>query len=376
MQKIFLILLLSVLSLLFQSSAFASTIKVGAIFADTGVASLRGKLYFQAVRHAFDKINENGGIAGRQVELLTFDNGSSPRGAQRAARKAVKAEIIAVIGCAWSSQSKAAATVLQKNGIPMISPISTHPNITRMGDYIFRVCFTDDFQGKVMARFAREELKAQTAVILTNRSSMYSIGLSKEFEASFKKLGGKVLSTYSYTTSRTNFSTIVRSLNQLNPDICYLPDQEVDSVRLLEYFSRQGLNLQFLGGDGWNETMYPVSGNEIRGSYFTVHWHPDVESALSREFVATTRRETQPEEKLFVIWALVQDCVNILQASILEAGSFEPEAIRDAIAATHDFEGVTGRISFDEYGDPVKPAVILRFNNDGKTIDYIKQIHP
>ena len=203
---------------------------------------------------------------------------------------------------------------------------------------------------------------------------MYKTSCDKQ--ASFKELGGEIVYKKSYTINSTNLSQVADSLKKLNPDVCYLPDQETNAVRLMKFFNGKGVSTRFIGGDGWNATMYPVTGNEIRGSLYTSHWHPDVETEISKTFVRNLRKNVNPDESLMLQWALSVDAVNLLLDSASRAKSLDSKSIRDALAATSNFEGITGNITFDEHRNPVKPAVILEFNKDGKSVDYVKQILP
>jgi branched-chain amino acid transport system substrate-binding protein len=217
------IILFGLMAILYQSSMAAEPAKIAAIFAKTGVAEKDNAPNFQGVRLAVEEINSQGGLLGRQLEVIELDNNSSVIGSKQAALKAVELDVVAVIGAAWSSHSLAMAPVLQQAQIPMISSISTNPNVTLIGNYIFRVCFTDPFQGKVMAQFAYRDLKARTAIILTNVNSDFSIGLAEFFEKSFIQSGGKVLWEGEYKEKAIDFSTVLEKVRLLQPNVVFVP---------------------------------------------------------------------------------------------------------------------------------------------------------
>jgi len=173
-------------------------IDIAAIYALTGAAAEGNALTLQGVRYAVDEINKHAGVLGKNINLLVFDNQSTPIGSTIAAKRAVSAGVIGIVGSDWSSHSIAIAKVAQKNGIPMISSLSTNPDVTQIGNYIFRICFTDDFQGRVTAKFARKDLNAATAVIFVDVSSDYSLKLSEIFRKNFEKLGGRIILELEY----------------------------------------------------------------------------------------------------------------------------------------------------------------------------------
>jgi branched-chain amino acid transport system substrate-binding protein len=210
------------------------TIKIAAIFAKTGIAGKDNAPNFEGVSLAVEEINGQGGLLGRQLEVIELDNSSNSIGSKQAALKAVELDVVAVIGAAWSSHSLAIAPVLQQKQIPMISPISTNPKVTLIGNFIFRVCFTDPFQGKVMAQFAYRDLKARTAIVLTNVNSDYSIGLAEFFQKSFTQSGGKVLWEGDYKEKAIDFSTTLEKVRLLQPNVVFVPGYIQDSGLIIK----------------------------------------------------------------------------------------------------------------------------------------------
>ena len=240
---------------------------------------------------AVKELNAKGGLLDHPIDVLEFDNQSTALGSKQAAEEAVKAKAIAVIGATRSSHSLGMAPVLQKAGIPIISPISTNPQVTLVGDYIFRVCFIDDFQGEVMAAFALKDLKAKKAVVLTNTGEQFSLSLSTLFMEKFKKLGGQILWEGDYLGSATNFSHQIEKVKALNPDVCFVPGYEADTGFIIKQSREMGIQATFLSGDGLTESIYKYAGSFADGTYYSSNWHPENADKRSRQFVHKYEKE-------------------------------------------------------------------------------------
>jgi branched-chain amino acid transport system substrate-binding protein len=364
------LILIGLLCSLFASTAFAEPVRIGVIFAKTGRAAGVGKDFFKAINLLVKDLNRSGGVLGRQIELLEFDNTSTPLGAKQAGMDALQADVVAVIGSSWSSNTKVIADIFQKEGIPLITPLATKPEITEVGSYIFRVCYTDPFQGKVMAKFARTDLSAKTAVVFTNVDSGFSQSLSSEFTHSFESLGGDVLASYDYLRSETDFSAEIEAIHRMQPDVVYLSGYARDSTLIILQCNKMDGHLQFLGGDGWGDGMYDFAGTEIDGNYYTSHWHPQNPNPISDKLQASYGNEKIKGARL----VLAYDALMVLIDAIKWAQSTDRDAIRAALAGTVNFPGATGYISFNAKGDPMKPAVILRLENGSSS--FIKAVTP
>ncbi|MBF0303148.1 MAG: ABC transporter substrate-binding protein [Desulfamplus sp.] len=351
----------------------AETIKVAAIMAKSGEAiqQLEGDTTpaLVGIRYAIEDINKQGGVLGKQIELLEFDNKSMAIGAKLAAEEAVKAGVVAILGDVWSSHSLAVAPVAQAAKIPMISPMSTNPKVTLVGDYIFRVCFIDPFQGLVMANFAVDDLKAKSAVVLTNTTEAYSMGLADFFKDKFKQKGGEILWEGDYLSKTTDFTALLEKIKSLNPNVIFIPGAARESSYIIKQSREMGIKSTFLGGDAWFEAMWKYSGDAVEGSYYSSHWHPDIANELSKKFI---QDHNYTSAKAGV--TLGYDAGMLLADAIRRANSFEPTQIRNAIASTQNFQGLTGKISFDSNRDPIKSAVILKFEK--KKIVYYKSVEP
>ena len=260
-------------------------IKIAAIFAQTGIDSLDNKSYIEGAKLTVNEINRQGGLLDRQLELIIIDNQSTPKGSEEAAKKAVKLNVSVVIGAAWSSHSLPIALILQKSKIPMITPISNDPEVTKTGDYIFRVCFDDEYQSKVLADFAYNELKARTSVILKNIEEVYSVTLSRFLKKSFLKNNGEVLWNDVYNNMAADFSHILREVQEYTPDIVFVPGYARDSGLLIKQAGKMGIKTIFLGGDGWDDQdIEDYGGKYLEGSYYATHWHWDIPSAANLRF--------------------------------------------------------------------------------------------
>lgn len=353
-----------------QSAESARPIKIAAIYALSGSAAEANATSMRGIRLALEEINAGGGILGRRLELLPFDNQSSPLGSKVAAEEAVAKHVTAIIGAAFSTHSIAIARVAQEKHIPMISNASTSTALTGIGDYIFRVCFNDHIQGRIMAEFARRELKAGSAAILIDVTSDYSLGLSARFESAFTRSGGTIAAKIPYTTHQPNFRDIAARAAAVETDVLFVPGHD-ESARIINEVVRSGFrpNVIFLGGDGWDEeNFYNQGGREIQLAYFTTHWSPAIKSKATEHFMARHGRSSSPVAST----ALAYDAVMLLADALKRAGSTDSAALRDALASTHDFKGVTGTISFNASRDPAKKVVMMKIEN-GRPV-YVKQL--
>lgn len=337
-------------------------IRIAAIFSQTGIAATHNEPIIPFVQLAIEGINASGGLLGRPISLIILDNRSTPIGSTVAAEKAVELDVTAVIGAHWSSHSLAMAPILQKAGIPMISPGSTNPDVTKTGDYIFRACFLDSFQGKAMARFAHHELKARSAVVVRNIDEAYSVTLAEFFKTSFLSHGGRILLDTGYRGKAIDFTEIIEEIKNLKPDVVYLPGYTRDSGLFIKQSHESGVRTIFLGGDAWDE-IDDYAGAALEGSYQSAPWHPSAPFPKS-EYLQTIyfRKYRKPIDNMSS--PLAFDAVHLLADAIYRADSLDRGKIRDALAETDGFKGATGVISFDEIGDPKgKEVIIIQFRN-------------
>ncbi len=341
-----------------------------ALVADISSKTKADQYTIDGVHYAVDEINSEGGVLGKKIELVLFDNLGSPIISKAVAKKIAKTDIVAVIGAPSSSHSLPIAKILQKHKIPMIASVSTHPDITKTGDYIFRVCFTDTFQGKAMAEFVVNKLKAKTVVTIRNLSSDYSVMLADVFVENFEKVDGEILLELKYVESDKESGQMLSKMKGLSPDVIFIPTYE-ESALIITKIQKMGIGGIPVGGDGWGGDIFERFGaSQIKKAYYSTHWSEEMNDEYSRAFVKRYKKD----EVLFADTALAYDAVCLLVDAIRRAGSVEREKIRDAIANTKGYSGVTGNITFDETGDPIKSVVVMQII-DGKT-SYLETIEP
>jgi branched-chain amino acid transport system substrate-binding protein len=337
-----------------------TTVKIGEVDPLTGGVSQFGIGCHQGFVLAFDEINHGGGILGQKLELVTEDNQSKPGQSSTAVRKLITQDkVVAILGDATSSATLEAAPIAQDDKIPMITPTATNPRITEVGDFIFRVCFLDEFQGRVLARFAREKLKAQKIFTLTDVKQDYSVDLLKFFKEEFTKLGGKIVGEQSYSTGDTDFRAQLTSIRAAQPDVVCVPGYYQEVALIVKQGRQIGLNMPFVGCDGWaDQALVAIGGKAVDGCYFTNHFSPDDPTPIVKEFVARYQEKYGAPPDTFA--ALGYDAARLLADAIKRAGSPDSKALRDALAETAGFGGVTGQISFDANRNASKPGLIVR----------------
>jgi branched-chain amino acid transport system substrate-binding protein len=349
-------------------------IKVGYYGDLSGRTSNFGQSTKNGVMMAADEINKAGGINGRQIEILSEDDEGRPEKAATVATKLIDQDkVIALLGEVASGNSLAAAPKAQAAKVPMISPSSTNPAVTQVGDYIFRVCFIDPFQGEVMAKFAANTLHAKKAAIMEDFNSPYSRGLTEFFESSFKKLGGQVITKQSYTQGDRDYKGQLTSIRSANPDVIYVPGYYGEVGVIAKQAKQLGINLPLLGGDGWDAPqLFELGGEALNGDYISNHYSVEDPSPAIQKFVGdfNSRYKIKPD----ALAALGYDAMRVLADAIKRAGTTNGLKLRDAVAATKDFAGVTGVITINGERNAVKSAVVLKIQ-DGKFV-YQETIKP
>ena len=375
MKKIVIISLIWLIGMVSFPAVAAEPVQIAAIFAKTGIAATNQLPHIQCVELAVEQINSQGGLLGRPVELLVLDNKSSPIGSSMAAMKAVELQVPAVVGGGWSSHALQMAPVLQEAKIPMIIGAATNPKITRIGDYIFRACFIDPFQAQIMAHFAYADLGARKAAVLEIINEEFSLTLAELFVSAFQQAGGNVVLQESYANDAVDFANILEKVKTASPDVIYVPGYARDCGLLIKQAVSMGIKTTFLGADGWGGAlMYDVGGRAIAGNYYSAHWHPDVDFPKS-VYLQKMYYQKYKSKIPHMNSPLNYDAFLLLADAIHRAGSFDRARIRDALAATKGFEGATGTITLNEYGDPVnKPVVIMKLGKDAPM--YFKSIQP
>lgn len=349
-------------------------ILIGNFGAMTGAEASYGVSTRDGILLALEEWNQQGGILGKQIELKVYDNQGKTDEARLSVERLIELDnVVAVLGESASTRSIAAASVAQKNNVPLISPSSTNPQLTKMGDFIFRVCFIDPFQGEVMAKFAFETLKLKKAAILRDTQSDYSTGLADFFIKKFKSLGGEIVSDEKYVSGDVDFRNQLKKIKTTNPEFIFVPGYYTEVGLIARQARSEAIKVPLMGGDGWDsEKLSEIGGESIHGSYFSNHYtqedpRPEVQDFISK-FEA--RFGSKPDSQA----ASSYDAARILFEAIKKANSTEGKAIRDAIASTVNFKGVTGMITINEDRDARKSAVVLQVS--GKKFKYVGTIDP
>lgn len=340
----------------------------------TGRTSNFGQSTKAGVEMAADEINKAGGINGRQITILSEDDEGRPEKAATVVTKLINQDrVVALLGEVASGNTLAAAPKAQAAQVPMISPSSTNPGVTQVGEYISRVCFIDPFQGAVMAKFAANTLKAKKAAIMLDFNSPYSRGLTEFFEASFKKLGGEIIDKQSYTQGDRDYKGQLTAIRSKNPDVIYVPGYYGEVGVIAKQAKQLDIKAPLLGGDGWDSTqLWDLGGDSLNGDFISNHYSVDDPSPAIQKFVADykARNGNVPD----ALAALGYDAMKVLADAIKRAGTTEGPKLKDAINATKGFVGVTGTISLDAERNAVKPAVVLKLQD--KRYIYQETIYP
>jgi branched-chain amino acid transport system substrate-binding protein len=357
-----------------RGAAGTNPILIGHFASMTGSEATWGVSTDAGVRMAVDEENKNGGVNGRPLKVITYDNqGRQQESATAVTRLITQDKVAAVLGEVASSRSIAGGQVAQRFGIPMISPSSTNPRVTDIGDMIFRVCYIDPFQGYVCAKFARgEPLKATKAATLFNRSQIYSTGLNDTFKQHFAEMGGKITTEQAYGDGDTDFSAQLTNIRETQPDVIFIPGYYTEVVNIAVQARRLGLMTPFLGGDGWDAEDLKNAGTALDGSFFCNHYSHEEQRPEVQDFVKKYQQDGGriPDGMA----ATGYDSAKILIDAMRRAKSLGGKDLAKAIAETKDFHAVTGIISMDAHRNAVKPAVILRMQ--GGKPSYVCTIAP
>jgi branched-chain amino acid transport system substrate-binding protein len=334
-------------------------IKIGEIDPLTGGVSQYGIGCHQGFLLAIDEINASGGVLGSKLQLISEDTLSKAGQSSTAIRKLItQDQVVAVLGDATSSASLEAGTVAQAEKVPMITPTATNPRITEIGDFIFRVCFLDEFQGRLLAHFAHDKLNARKIAIMTDVKQDYSVDLARFFKEEFTRLGGTIVREQSYSSGDTDFRAQLSTIRAVKPDAVCVPGYYPEASIMLKQARSVGLSMPFLGCDGWaNQSLIDVGGKAVDGCYFTNHFSPDDPSPAVQNFVRIFKEKYGVTPDTFA--ALGYDAARLLADAIKRAGSPDRLAIRNALAQTSDFEAVTGKISIDANRNASKAGVIV-----------------
>ncbi len=337
----------------------------------TGPTATFGTSTREGVDLAVEEINQDPPL-GRPLEIRAEDDqGKSEQAVSVVTKLVDQDQVVAVLGEVASSNSLAAAPVCQRANVPMITPASTNPQVTQVGDYIFRICFIDPFQGSVMAKFAANSLNAKRAAILWDAKSDYSKGLRDFFKQTFP---GQIVAEPSYSAGDTDFNAQLNAIKQANPDVIFVPGYYTEVGTIARQARDQGIKAPLIGGDGWDSPkLFESAGKALDGSYFSNHYSAESTDPRVQDFISAYKKKYNGKVP-DAMAALGYDAAKILADSLKRAGATDGPKLRDAIAQTKDFAGVTGNISLDADRNATKPAVVLQISGD--RFKYVETVEP
>jgi len=386
--------------LLFSCAKKEDVVILGEFGSLTGGTATFGKSTQRGIEMALEEVNKAGGIQGKPVRIVVEDDQSKPEEAATAVKKLVNQDkVLVVLGEVASSRSLAGAPICQEAKVPMVTPASTNPKVTQVGDFIFRVCFIDPFQGEVMAKFARNTLKVSKAAILKDIKNDYSVGLAQFFTETFKNLGGTVIAEESYSEGDIEFRAQLTSLKAKKPEVIFIPGYYTEVGLIARQARDLGITVPLIGGDGWDSPrLIEIGGKALENTYYSNHYTPDDPRPEMQKFLADFKAKYN--EIPDAMAPLGYDAARIAFDAIKRSGILDEknikdaylqntqakslmeaintpgnrERIRDALAQTKDFPGVTGLITIDENRNAKKSAVVLKIE-DGK-LKYVETISP
>jgi len=358
-----------------QGGADSNTIKVGEYASLHGSEAAFGNSSHEGTVLAIEQANAAGGVLGKQIKLIYEDNQSKPGESATIVKKLITRDhVVAVLGEVASSRSLEAAPICQQSKIPMISPSSTNPKVTETGDYIFRVCYTDPFQGKLLAEFALKTLKVKRIAMLSDVGTAYSVGLAQFFREPFLAGGGQIVIEQKYSSHDKDFKAQLTAIKAENPEAIFVPGYYTEAGLIVLQARQLGITVPLFGGDGWEAPeLIQTAGNALEGTYYSTHYSPEVQTPIVQDFVKKFRARWNGETP-DAMAALGYDSAMVLIDAIKRAGTTDSAKLRDAIAATKDMDCVTGKTTLDASRNPSKSAVILTVK-DGK-FKYVETISP
>jgi len=356
----------------------AKEIKIGLITPISGDVKTFGESVKNAFQIAVEEANAAGGVAGLKIATVIVDDKNDPTEASNAANLLINQHRVrAIVGSVTSKTTIPVSDMAQSYKIPTITGTATNPKVTvadgKRKEYMFRACYTDSFQGTVMAKFARETLQATTAAVLYDASNDYSKGIAEVFRDGFSTMGGKVAAYESYGKDDVDFSALLTKVKATKPDVLFLPDY-YNKVGLIAKQAREKkIQATLIGPDGWDSPeLVNVAGEAIEGGYFSNHYSPEDTRPEVVHWVKKYQEKFHQTPD--ALGTLAYDATNMLIEAIRKSNSDDPAKIREALASMKGFNGVTGTFTMDKNGDPVKSAVIIQIR-DGKQ-KFLRVVNP
>lgn len=343
-----------------------NTIKIGGIAPLSGPVAVYGAECKKGIDLAVEEINAEGGVNGKTIKFICEDDeGDSAKSVSAYKKLTTQDGVHMVIGSLTSGCSLSITNLAQANGVIQIAPAATAVDITKAGNYIFRACYTDPFQGQVCGRFVKDNLGLENAAVLYDAQNDYSVGLTENFVNRFVSLGGKIVAQESYATNDKDFNAQLTKIKEANPQVVFLPDYYGTVSLIAKQLRAQGIDTPIVGADGW-DGLTSNAGDEVLNGYYSNHYSSDSESPAVQKFVQSFKAKYNEAPNSFA--ALGYDSVYILKDAIIAAGGDENTAkVRDALEKTNG-DYVTGHLSFDADHNPIKPAVMIKLVKDGDAL--------
>lgn len=356
------------------------TVKVGLDYELSGNVATYGQGLTAGIELAVEEINNNGGLLGKQVELVKADNKSDNAEAANVATKLItRDKVVAILGPATSGNTKGAVPVAMQHNVPLISASATADDITvdsngNVREFIFKTCFSDSFQGVIMANFASQDLRMKNAAILIDNTSDYSKGLATSFKDKFESLGGNIVTEQAYQAKEKDFRAVLTNIKSANPDVLYLPGYYEEVGLIVKQARELGLSVPILGGDGYDSPkLVELAGKEALDQvFFTNHYSSMDDSPEVVKFKEAFNKKYGKDPDAFN--ALGYDLAYFFADALERAGEADPVKIKDALAATKDFKGITGTLTVDENHNPIKAITIIEMKDGVQT--FLKKQEP
>ena len=352
----------------------SNEIVIGHFGSMTGSEATFGQSTDEGIKLAIEEVNATGGIKGKKIRLITMDDqGKAEEAASVVTRLIEQEKVVALLGEVASSRSLAAAPIAQNRKIPMLTPSSTNPKVTEVGNFIFRACFIDPFQGTVMAKFTAENLKLKKVAIFRDVKSDYSVGLADFYISKFKELGGEIVVDASYSSQDVDFKAQLTQIKSANPEAIFVPGYYTEVGLIARQARELGIKAVLLGGDGWDSPKLSEIGKEaINGGYFSNHYSTESKEPAAVDFMNKFKAKynKQPDG----LSSVAYDATKILIKAMEGTTEVTAAAIRDQLANIREFMGATGKISIDEKRNAVKSAVVVQV--DGTNNKYVTTVNP
>lgn len=356
-----------------QEAKEAEVIKIGGLGPLTGPVAVYGVSATNGAKLAFEEINKAGGVLGKKIEFVLLDEKGDSTEAVTAYNRLIDEGIVALVGDITSKPTLAVAEIAAQDNMPMVTPTGTQFNITEAGPNVFRVCFTDPYQGVILANLAKNNLNAKTAAIMVNTSSDYSDGIAQSFAEEAKKVGLKIVAQEGYAEGDKDFRAQLTKIAATNPDVLLVPEYYEQTALITTQAREVGIKAKFIGPDGWDGVAKALDASAypaIENSYFTNHYSLEDTNEKIQNFASAYRAKYKEDPSAFS--ALSYDAAYLVKEAIEKAGNTDKDAIVKAMKEI-DFTGVTGHLNFDEKNNPVKAVTILRIENGNYRFDSVIQ---